>query len=99
MAAGIVRVAAYTGGRQVPSARFRVRQYIPLLRAFGIKIREHPAAFGSYPPRRRALRPLWGAASLVERIPGVLGSLGSDLTLLQREMLSTFVTLESCTHR
>src|SRR4051812_41623899 len=31
--AAMLRVAAYTGGRNVPSARFRIRQYIkPLLR-------------------------------------------------------------------
>jgi glycosyltransferase involved in cell wall biosynthesis len=92
-----LKVAAYTGGRSVPSARFRVRQYIPALKALGIEVRESWAKFGSYPPASKALRPVWGMAALCERVISAGGSLSSDVTLLQREMLSTFVTAERFT--
>jgi glycosyltransferase involved in cell wall biosynthesis len=93
-----VRVAAFTGG--IPSSpRFRVRQYIPWLRQYGIDITEYMARLWSWPPTNKALRPLWLPATLLDRIPAVLKSHGYDVTLLQREMVSTFVTLEGFTHR
>ncbi len=81
----------------MPSARFRVRQYVPALRALGVDVREYAAALGSYPPRARRARVLWGPATLASRVPGVLASYSHDLTLLQREMVSTLVTLEPWT--
>jgi glycosyltransferase involved in cell wall biosynthesis len=93
----VLRVTAYTGGKDVPSARFRVRQYIPALARLGIDIRERPARFGSYPPAARSLRPGWGVLALAERLHAALGSRDADLTLLQREMLSTFATVERFT--
>ena len=95
----MIRVAAYTGGVSVPSARFRVRQLIPDLHALGIAVFEYPAAFGSYPPTTRALRPAWGAAALVERTVAVRSGRYADVTLLQREMLSTLHTVERFTRR
>jgi glycosyltransferase involved in cell wall biosynthesis len=92
-----LKVAAYTGGRSVPSARFRVRQYIPALKALGVEVRERWAKLGSYPPAIKALRPLWGMAAICERAVSAAGSFSADVTLLQREMLSTFVTAEPFT--
>ena len=51
----------------MPSARFRVRQYIPALHRAGIEVREYSAMMRSYPPRHKALRPFWGAAAVIER--------------------------------
>ena len=93
----MLRVTAYTGGKDVPSARFRVRQYIPFLGAMGIDVHEAPARFGSYPPAARSLRPAWGVLALAERFHAALGSHDTDVTLLQREMLSTFATVERFT--
>jgi glycosyltransferase involved in cell wall biosynthesis len=94
----MLKVAAYTSGRNIPSARFRVRQYIPLLRTLDVEIVEHCSRFGSSPPRRKALRPLWGAATVADRILSSAGSYQSDVTLLQREMVSTLCTVEPLTH-
>jgi glycosyltransferase involved in cell wall biosynthesis len=74
-----------------------VRQYIPALKALGIEVRECWAKLGRYPPATRALRPLWGMGAICERAVSAAGSFSSDVTLLQREMLSTFVTLEPFT--
>jgi glycosyltransferase involved in cell wall biosynthesis len=92
-----LKVAAYTGGRSVPSARFRVRQYIPALKGLGVEVWESWAKLGSYPPARKSLRPFWGMAAICERAVSAAGSFSSDVTLLQREMLSTFVTAEPFT--
>jgi glycosyltransferase involved in cell wall biosynthesis len=93
----MLRVMAYTGGEHVPSARFRIRQYIPELRRLQIDMRETPALFGSYPPINRVLRPGWGIAALAERIGAAVRFRGTDVTILQREMLSTFATAERLT--
>lgn len=95
----MIKVAAYTGGINVPSARFRVRQYITALRNSGIEISEFASKFGTYPPPNRFVRPMWALGSLGARIFSVINSHRYDITLLQREMLSTFVTLEPFTKR
>jgi len=93
----MLRVTAFTGGSAVPSARFRVRQYIPELQRAGVDLHESPARFGSYPPRTRALRPGWGVLSLAERLHAAVTLRKGDLTLLQREMISTLATVERWT--
>lgn len=93
----MLRVAAYTAGKRVASARFRVRQYVPALSRLGVELREYPAGFGSYPPASKLLRPLWGAASVSERILRAQTSFLCEVTLLQREMVSTFLTAEPLT--
>ena len=95
----MLRVAAFTGGRRVPSARFRVHQHRARLAQYGIELVLFPARLGSYPPVSRALRPLWLGATLAQRMPAVVRSHGFDVTLLQREMVSTLVTLEGFTGR
>jgi glycosyltransferase involved in cell wall biosynthesis len=93
----VLRVATFTGGISVPSARFRVRQYIPALLKHGIAISEMPSHFGHYPPQNKWLRPLWAAATLAEQLPKIIKSYQYDVVLLQREMLSSYVTLETLT--
>lgn len=92
-----MKVAAYTGGLRVPSARFRVRQYVDALRRLGLEIVEFASRTGSYPPEGAYARARWGILALAERLPEALRSYRYDLTLLQREFLSTLVTLEPLT--
>jgi glycosyltransferase involved in cell wall biosynthesis len=94
-----ISVAAFTGGSTVPSARFRVRQYITPLAAAGISLHEYAARFGRYPPESKVKRPLWGIATLASRIPDLLASHRYDVTLLQRELVSTLATLERLSAR
>ena len=96
----IINLAALTGGINVPSARFRVRQYIPFLRQQGIRVKEFYSIFGSYPPvRAKYIRPLWALATLAQRVPHLSETHGFHITLLQRELLSKFMTLERFTKR
>lgn len=95
----MIYAAAFTGGRRVPSARFRVRQYLPALRRLGVDIEEWVSSSGQYPPRTKWIRPFWAASALSERLPKVVMSHRYDAVLLQREILSSFVTLEPFTAR
>lgn len=91
-----LRVAALTRGRDVPSARFRVRQHIPLLERAGILVREHA-------PRRPAHRLIGrgqpGALlqAFATRGAAILATRRADVTWLQRELVSTRRTLEGWT--
>lgn len=93
----MIRVAAFTGGKNVSSARFRVRQYIEPLSKLDVLMHDYAAPLGSFPPRNLLLRPAWGVGTLLTRLPSVAMSYRHEVTLLQREMVSTFLTLEPLT--
>ncbi len=95
----MIRAIALTGGATVPSARFRIRQFLGQLEPFGVALTERSSGPGSYPPTSRWARPAWALASLADRLPAIAASHGADVTVLQRELLSTFVTLEGLTKR
>lgn len=95
----MISVAAFTTGRNVPASRFRVRQYIDDLKQYGVELSEFYPRAGGYPPERKWTRPFWAAASLAGRVPDIARSFSCDVTLFQREMLSTFLTLEPLTKR
>ena len=94
-----LRVAAFTGGAAVPSARFRVRQYIAPLAGYGIAVHERWPGLGAYPPASRALRPAWLAGTLAQRLPQLAAGLRTDVVMLQRELVSTLPTMEGLTRR
>ncbi len=95
----MINVAAYTGGVNIPSARYRVRELIPVMLENGFKIKEFPSPLSSYAPSFKPIRPFWAAASLASRIPSVIAGYRSDISFFQREMLSTLVTLEPFTNK
>jgi len=90
-------VAALTGGVNDPSSRFRVRQYVPALRSHSIILEDHIARFGRYPPAAHWRRMPWGVARLAEATRQAWASRRADVTLIQREMLSTLMTAEPLT--
>jgi len=89
-----LRVVALTGGHDVPSARFRIRQLIPSLLQESIVLRELCPTVSSYPPQGTIARILWAPAALLTRLPGILFSRRADVVVFQRELVSTLVTLE-----
>lgn len=95
----MIRALALTGGAKVPSARFRIRQFLGQLEPFGVALSERASGPGSYPPPAAWARPAWALASLADRLPAIAASHRADVTVLQRELLSTFVTLEGLTKR
>ena len=94
-----LKVVALTGGRHVPGARFRVGQYVEPLRRLDVDLRWIPAPIPKHPPRVRPLRPFWFPLSVLGRVPGVVASRRADITLVTRELVSTFITLEPCLKR
>lgn len=83
----------------MPSARLRIRQYIRPLADLGIALREIRPGLGAFPPHNRVLRPAWLAGALAQRLFQVPACWRTDITLLQREMISTLPTFEGLTHR
>jgi glycosyltransferase involved in cell wall biosynthesis len=94
-----MRVAAYTGGVMVPSARARVRQYISPLSVMGIDVREYPLPWGNILPRQIALRPLWMAATAAARAATLTNSWKADVTWISRQLLPAFTPLQAMAKR
>lgn len=106
MLAGLrpLRVVALTSGRDVPSARFRVRQHIPLLRELGLDVEEHPAPVDKYlavgvtgrmpGPVAPGVSWLLRKAVAAGRRSGVAASASADLTWLERELVPGRYSLE-----
>jgi glycosyltransferase involved in cell wall biosynthesis len=96
----LARVVAFTAGVDDPSSRFRIRQYQRDLEQCGIALEERFPAMGSaYPPPSRWARLPWLASQLAQRASQVWSSREFDLTVLQRQMVSTINTLERWTGR
>src|SRR5256885_2892041 len=93
------RSAGFAGAGWAPPARLRVRQYISPLAQLGIAIEERWPGLGAFPPRRQVLRPAWLAGTLAQRLPQIAAGWQADITLLQREMVSTLPSLQGLTRR
>lgn len=91
----MIKVTALTSGRNVPSSRFRVRQFIEPLANLGIQVSEYPLRLRKYTPN---LSPMIGfpldAGKTAARIPGLLAARKSDLTWLERELVPRRFTFE-----
>jgi glycosyltransferase involved in cell wall biosynthesis len=94
----MIKVAALTGKPNTPSTRFRILQYIEILNNYGIDIKVLNTSVGRYPQSKNVCgRVVFGIQNILENIPNVVKSYKYDVTFLQREMLSTFYTLERFT--
>jgi glycosyltransferase involved in cell wall biosynthesis len=101
----MIRVAALTSGKNVPSARLRVRQHIEPLKRAGIHVQEFVPAIDKYAPPPPSLplsnrpvslsvRAIWKAAKVLARVPGTMGTWVADITWLERELHPGMLTLE-----
>ena len=95
----MLKVLALTSGVHISSSRYRVAQYRERLRAAGIDLIVKPGWVETYPPPEHWRRPAWLAGTVAAQVPRVLASLKADLTLLQREMISTLPSFEGLTRR
>lgn len=106
-AATVIAAVAVTSGREVPSARFRVRQYTSLLADRGVLVREATPRLSAYAPN-----PLsdswvpgvlgsgaWAACRLATRLPGLARSWFGDVTWLERALLPGHPTAEPMLRR
>lgn len=91
-----VSLVALTQGANVPSSRFRVRQYHPDFKAVGLEVTELTARWNAYPPAPKWRRPLWFAGAWLDAGVRVLeASVRGDVCLLQRNLIATLATWES----
>lgn len=101
----MIKVAALTSGKLVPSTRFRVRQHIQDLNKLGIEVREYVPIINKYMPIPlwpKGLSPkyglpfygVWQGIKVVSRIPGLIGSWRNQITWLERQLLPGYLTLE-----
>lgn len=95
----VISAAAFTLGTTVPSTRFRISQYIGPLSTMGVDVTEYHARMSSYPPPQLVRRPGWILAELASRAVDVARARTHDVTILQREFISTIPTLEGFTKR
>lgn len=84
----MIKVTALTSGKDFPSSRFRIRQFIAPLRAQGIAVSEHYPLVNKYHLKR--LAPL----GMLARLPGVIAARSSSITWFERELLPGQFTLE-----
>ncbi len=84
----MIRITAITSGRDVPSSRFRVRQFIEPLGRRGVAVTEYCARPNKYLTRR-----VW-PLGLLARAPALLAAKSSDITWLEREMTPGRLTAE-----
>lgn len=102
----MIKVAALTSGKNVPSTRFRIRQHIERLQRAGIDVREYAPTIVRFEDllnlfqvespgyNIRPICALWEGLKLLTRIPGILESWHAQVTWLGREMFPGFLTFE-----
>jgi len=83
----VIKVAAITGGPKSPAARFRVRQYIPLLADHGIIVREHI-------PFLHEDCGLPSVLKAMSQISGVIATRKADISWIGRELAQGYETFE-----
>src|SRR6185369_10063226 len=101
----MISVAALTLGRQTPSARFRVRQFVPALASLGVAITEHHptasaagALAASSLVRGLQIGARFGASAL-RRLPHAAASWRADVTWLSKQVVVGVPSLEGLLHR
>jgi glycosyltransferase involved in cell wall biosynthesis len=94
----MIRVAALTSGRNMPSSRFRIRQHVSALGKYDVQVTEYCPAVSQHlripgklsMVRTRYLPPVLGTQMLFNimlRIPGVFGTYKADAVWLERSFL------------
>lgn len=89
-----VKVNAITRSGVAPSGWYRIGVLKPVFEAQGILINEIIPKVSSLPPSEKYRRPVWLLAALCERLTYISRLKRTDVTILQRELISTIPTVE-----
>lgn len=91
------KIATFTGEINDPSSRYRIRQYKQVLKDMNIIVEDYYSKEGRYPPPEKYKRLLWLSKTMTERFKqvNIYKKKDYDITILQREMISTLKTFES----
>ncbi|WP_022964932.1 glycosyltransferase family 4 protein [Denitrificimonas caeni] len=87
-------VNAITSTGVAPSGWYRIGVLKSIFEAHGILINEIIPAVSSFPPMEKHKRPVWLIAALLERLTYLSLLKKTDITILQRELISTIPTVE-----
>ena len=91
----MINVLGITGGREVPSARFRFRQYIEPLKSHEILLEESYTEYGSFYSESLGIsKSEFVLRNLKDRFELICKQSSFDLIFLQREIISTLYTYE-----
>jgi glycosyltransferase involved in cell wall biosynthesis len=82
-----IKISALAGGLKTPSARFRIRQYIPKLAQLGLFVHEHLPFF-------HGTCGLPSVFKAMSQLSGVIASHKTDLTWINRELVQGYETFE-----
>jgi glycosyltransferase involved in cell wall biosynthesis len=101
----MLKVSALTSGPLVPSANFRVRQYIPYLKEYGVDVTEHVPLWNKFDAPSESYRKIlhffnsdnpknWNRLKLLDRYRAVITSKFYDITWIQKTLIPYHLTLE-----
>jgi len=90
----VSNIAAISQGIRIPSTRFRLSQYADMWQHAGHSVEFFHARTSAYPPVEKWRRPLWGMLEMAHRFDQLNRINKADLVILQRELISTYYTLE-----
>lgn len=100
-----MKVCALTSGLTIPSANYRVRQYIPYLKNENVQVSEYKPLWNKFDTPSPAFRFLlkkigadtprnWNRLKLIDRYRAVLASNFYDITWVQKVLIPYHLTLE-----
>ena len=90
-----IKILAITGGKNVPSSRFRIREYIKFINNDQTYIiREDIPLLGCYTESKGLIKIFYYIAYILIRLPLIFRQFNYDIIFLQREIFPTFITLE-----
>ena len=89
-----LNVNAITARTDSPAAWYRIGILKDLFSAENVFVNEIIPSISRYPPPEKIKRPIWLIAALIERLTYVAKLRGADVTILQRELISTLPTVE-----
>ena len=89
-----MKVNATTAGSNSPSSWYRIGVLKELFRAENVFVNEIIPIVSGYPPTEIFKRPIWLIAAFIERLAYISKLRGADVTILQRELISTLPTVE-----
>lgn len=89
-----MKVNVTTAGKDSPAGWYRIGVLKDLFRSENVFLNEIVPKISGYPPSETLKRPVWLVAALLERLTYIAKLRGADVTILQRELISTLPTVE-----
>ena len=89
-----MKIKCFSQGRNVPSSRFRLENYISPIKKRGIDLEILYPYQSSYPPNNVYKKPTWFLNEIFYRLKQIKNLDKNDKLIVQRELISTIPSLE-----